>query len=129
VLYLFIKQYYKSLIIGLIILWLSLTGSKSMLPGRMLDIPYLDKLGHFAMYSFFSGVLLLDSCRWRTDKGFKYFILVIPLLFGALMEMLQMMLTTSRRAEILDMVANILGVLSGILVAHIARLLIKRIRC
>lgn len=128
-LYLFIKQYYKSLIIGLVILWLSLTGSKSMLPGRILEIPYLDKLGHFAMYSFFSGVLLLDSCRWRTDKRFKYFILVIPLLFGALMEMLQMMLTTSRKAEMLDMVANTCGVLTGILVAHIARLLIKKLRC
>jgi VanZ family protein len=128
VLYLFIKQYYKSLIIGLIILWLSLTGSKSMLPGRMLEIPYIDKLGHFAMYSFFSAVLLLDSCRWRIDKRFKYVILIIPLLFGALMEILQMALTTSRKAELTDMVANICGVCSGILLAFIARKLIPMIR-
>jgi len=128
VLYLFIKQYYKSLIIGLIILWLSLTGSKSMLPGRMLEIPYIDKLGHFAMYSFFSAVLLLDSCRWRIDKPFKYFILIIPLLFGALMEILQMALTTSRKAELTDMIANICGVFSGILLAFIARKLIPMIR-
>jgi VanZ family protein len=128
VLYLFIKQYYKSLIIGLIILWLSLTGSKSMLPGRMLEIPYIDKLGHFAMYSFFSAVLLLDSCRWRIDKRFKYFILFIPLFFGALMEILQMTLTTSRKAELTDMVANICGVFSGILLAFIARKLIPMIR-
>jgi VanZ family protein len=128
VLYLFIKQYYKSLIIGLIILWLSLTGSKSMLPGRMLEIPYIDKLGHFAMYSFFSAVLLLDSCRWRIDKRFKYFILIIPLLFGALMEILQMALTTSRKAELTDMIANICGVCSGILLAFIARKLIPMIR-
>jgi VanZ family protein len=94
----------------------------------MLEIPYIDKLGHFAMYSFFSAVLLLDSCRWRIDKRFKYFILFIPLFFGALMEILQMTLTTSRKAELTDMVANICGVFSGILLAFIARKLIPMIR-
>jgi hypothetical protein len=128
VVYLFIKQYYKSLIIGLIILWLSLTGSKSLLPGHILEIPYLDKLGHFVMYSFFSAVLLLDSCKWRTEEGFKFIILLIPLLFGALMEILQMTLTTSRKAELIDMVANICGVCMGILLAFIARKLIPKIR-
>lgn len=99
-----------------------------MLPGQMLEIPYIDKLGHFAMYSFFSAVLLLDSCRWRIDKDFKYIILVIPLLFGALMELLQMALTTSRKAELTDLIANILGVGSGIILAFIAKKLISRIR-
>ena len=89
-LYLFIKQYYKSIIIGLLILWLSLSGSKTLIPGRMLNIPYLDKMGHFAMYGFFSAVLLLDSCRWQTERRFNYLILLIPVLFGAVMEIMQM---------------------------------------
>ncbi len=117
--YLFIKQYYKSIIIGILILWLSLSGSKSLIPGKMLGIPYIDKMGHFAMYTFFSGVLLLDSCRWRTSRHFRYAVLLFPLLFGALMEILQMTLTTSRKAETLDLVANITGVSAGILLAHI----------
>jgi len=99
-----------------------------MLPGQMLEIPYIDKLGHFAMYSFFSAVLLLDSCNWKVNKRFKYLILIIPLLFGALMEILQMTLTTSRKAELIDMVANVCGVCSGILLAFIARKLIPRFR-
>lgn len=118
--YLFIKQYYKSIIIGLLILWLSLSGSKSLVPGRMLNIPYIDKMGHFAMYAFFSGVLLLDSCRWTTSRNFRYIILIIPVFFGALMEIMQMTLTTSRKAEFIDLLANVAGVASGILLAHIA---------
>jgi len=126
--YLFIKQYYKSIIVGILILWLSLSGSKSLIPGKMLNIPYIDKLGHFAMYTFFSGILLLDSCRWRTSRHFRYVILLFPLLFGALMEILQMTFTTSRHAETLDLVANITGVSAGILLAHITLKTLERFR-
>jgi VanZ family protein len=127
-LYLFIKQYYKSIIIGLLILWLSLSGSKSLVPGRMLNIPYIDKMGHFAMYAFFSAMLLMDSCRWQTERRFNYLILLIPLFFGALMEIMQMTLTTSRKAETIDLVANIGGITAGILLAHIVKKMIERFR-
>ncbi|MFN2314592.1 MAG: VanZ family protein [Bacteroidales bacterium] len=127
-LYLFIKQYYKSIIVGLLIVWLSLSGSRSLVPGRMLSIPYIDKMGHFAMYGFFSAMLLLDSCRWQTKLRFNYVILVIPVFFGALMEIMQMTLTTSRKAETIDLLANIGGVIAGIVLAHIARKLIEKFR-
>jgi VanZ family protein len=117
--YLFIKQYYKSIIIGLLIIWLSLSGSKSLVPGRMLNIPYVDKLGHFTMYAFFSAMLLLDSCRWHSSRHLRYIILLIPLSFGALMELMQMAFTTSRKAEILDLLANVGGVAAGIVLTHI----------
>jgi len=127
-LYLFIKQYYKSIIVGLLILWLSLSGSKSLVPGRMLSIPYIDKMGHFAMYGFFSAMLLLDSCRWQTKSKFNYIILLIPVFFGALMEIMQMTFTTTRKAETIDLLANIGGVTAGIVLAHIVRNLIERFR-
>ena len=126
--YLFIKQYYKSIIIGLLILWLSLSGSKSLLPGRMLSIPYFDKMGHFVMYAFFSAMLLLDSCRWQKSRKFHYLILLIPLLFGGLMEIMQMTVTTTRMAETADLLADIGGILAGVLVAHVSINLIDRFR-
>ena len=126
--YLFLKQYYKSILIGLIILWLSLTGSNIPVPGRMLDIPYLDKLGHFGMYAFFSAMLLLDSCHWRVESKFHYLILLIPLLFGALMEILQMTLTATRKAEEIDLLANMGGIAAGILLAFVAKKLLAKIR-
>jgi VanZ family protein len=127
-LYRIIKQYYKSIIIGLLITWLSLSGSKTMVPGRMLDIPYIDKMGHFAMYAFFSAVLLLDSCRWQLNRSFIYALMLIPLLFGAIMEIMQMTLTTSRKAETFDLLANFGGVLTGLLLAHLARMVLAKLR-
>ena len=126
--YLFLKQYYKSIIIGLLILWLSLTGSNIPVPGRMLDIPYLDKIGHFGMYAFFSAILLLDSCHWKFEGKFNYLILLIPLFFGALMEILQMTLTATRKAEELDLVANIGGIAAGVLLASFAKKILAKIR-
>ncbi len=126
--YLFLKQYYKSIIIGLVIVWLSLSGGKSLLPGKMMTIPYIDKIGHFAMYSFFSAILLLDSCRWRSESSFRYIYLLIPVFFGALMEIMQMQFTTSRRGEIGDLIANISGVAAGVVMAHIAKSILKRVR-
>jgi VanZ family protein len=126
--FIFLKQYYKSILIGLLILWLSLTGSSIPVPGRMLDIPYLDKLGHFGMYAFFSAVLLLDSCHWKVDTHFHYLIVFIPLFFGALMEILQMTLTSTRKAEEVDLLANIGGIAAGILLASIAKKLLLKIR-
>jgi VanZ family protein len=125
-LYLTLKQYYKSIIIGSLILWLSLSGSNSLVPGRLLNIPYIDKLGHFAMYSFFSAVLLLDSCRWHVRLSFRYLILLIPLVFGATLELLQMTLTTTRKAEFFDLAANIFGIAAGILLACFVKKLIAR---
>ena len=126
--YLFLKQYYKSIFVGLLILWLSLTGSNIPVPGRMLDIPYLDKLGHFGMYAFFSAMLLLDSCRWHSDSKFHYLILLIPLFFGALMEIMQMTFTATRKAEEIDLLANIGGIAAGVLVASIAKKLLSKIK-
>jgi VanZ family protein len=126
--YLFLRQYYKSIIIGLLILWLSLTGSNIPVPGRLLDIPYLDKLGHFGMYAFFSAIMLLDSCHWEFDGKFHYLILLIPLFFGALMEILQMTLTATRKAEEVDLLANMGGIAAGVLLASIAKKLIAKIR-
>jgi VanZ family protein len=126
--FLFLKQYYRSILIGLLILWLSLTGSSIPVPGRMLDIPYLDKLGHFGMYAFFSAILLLDSCHWRVDGIFHYLILLIPLFFGALMEILQMTLTATRKAEEVDLLANMGGIAAGVLLASIVKKLIAKIR-
>lgn len=116
------------MLIGMLILWLSLSGSSTMVPGRILNIPYIDKLGHLSMYALFSAVLLLDSCHWKTVRGFSYTVLLIPLGFGALMEILQMTLTQVRKAEITDLAANIGGVIAGIIAAHIVRYLLDRLK-
>ncbi len=125
---LFIKRYYRSVLIGILILWLSLSGGQSLVPGDFLRIPYVDKIGHFIMYALFSGMLLLDSCLWQSGRSVRYVVLVIPVTFGALMEVFQYLLTSSRQAEALDLAADILGVGAGIAGALAVRQILKKIR-
>jgi VanZ family protein len=80
------------------------------------------------MYAFFSAILLLDSCRWEVEGKFHYLILLIPLFFGALMEILQMTLTASRKAEEIDLLANMGGIAAGVLLASLAKKLIAKIK-
>lgn len=44
-----------------------------------------------------------------------------------LMEIMQMTLTTSRKAETIDLVANIGGVTAGIVIAHIALKILRKL--
>lgn len=125
---LFFKRYYRSIIIGILILWLSLSGGKSLVPGDFLTIPYVDKIGHFIMYALFSGMLLLDSCLWQSGRSVRYAVLVFPVAFGALMEVFQYLLTSSRQAEALDLLADILGIGAGVLGALVVRQILKKIR-
>src|SRR5512133_609346 len=125
---LFIKRYYRSIFIGGLIVWLSLSGGQSLVPGDFLTIPYVDKIGHFLMYALFSGVLLLDSCLWQSSRSVRYVVLVIPLVFGALMEVLQYLLTESRKAEALDLAADILGIGAGVAGTLAIRRVLKKIR-
>ena len=125
---LFIKRYYRSILIGILILWLSLSGGQSLVPGDFLSIPYVDKIGHFIMYALFSGMLLLDSCLWQSSRSVRYVVLVIPVSFGALMEVLQYLVTKSRQAEALDLVADILGIGAGVVGALVVRSILKKIR-
>lgn len=122
---LFFRHYYKSILIGALIVWLSLSGGNSIMPGKFLNIPYIDKIGHFFMYMLFSGVLLLDSCHWQKNGRIYYSLLLIPLFFGALMEILQLLLTQSRKAEMLDLVADIAGIVTGIVFALIVKKLLR----
>jgi len=72
--------------------------------------------------------LLLDSCLWQSGRSVRYVVLVIPVTFGALMEVFQYLLTSSRRAEALDLVADILGIGAGIAGALAVRQILKKIR-
>ncbi len=125
---LFIKRYYRSVLIGILILWLSLSGGQSLVSGDFLNIPYVDKIGHFTMYALFSAMLLLDSCLWQSGRSVRYVVLVIPVTFGALMEVFQYFLTTSRKAEALDLLADILGIGAGVAGALAVRQILKKFR-
>jgi VanZ family protein len=122
---LFLRHYYKSILIALTIMWLSLSESGVVNPRGLLGIPNADKIGHFLAYALFSSVILLDSSWWLKERKFRYSLLVIPVGFGAMMELLQKYFTSGRQADWVDLAADLAGVFIGLLVALLVRKYLK----
>lgn len=104
-----------SIIIALIILFLSLTGSDTFDKLPRFKIPYLDKIVHFLMYSGFMSVIILENRKRIAGTRELFITAIIPLIYGILMEILQALLTVSRSGSIYDVFANSTGILCAIL--------------
>jgi VanZ family protein len=110
-----IKKNIFSIIVALIILYLSLASSDTFDSVPVFNIPYYDKLVHFCMYSGFMAVLILES-RNKIKSNLQLFLIaLIPFSYGILMEVFQASLTTSRSASFLDVAANLSGILASLL--------------
>ena len=106
----FIKQNYKSLTWAIIILIASLAHitPPDVLKDRL--IPHSDKIIHVGIYAIFSFLLLWDN---KKRKAINLHLL-LAFLYGALMEILQYLLTDYRSMEFDDVIANTIGVFTGL---------------
>lgn len=106
------KRYLPTLAVATMIAYLSFF--KPPQPPSEFDIPYLDKLVHCCMYSGLSGMAWLDCLRGRWQmpmRGGAGVAVAFPLLYGAMIEVLQSTLTTYRGGSWGDFAANATGVL------------------
>lgn len=104
-------------------LWLSLTPSPPQVPGAL----GWDKLQHALAY----GLLTILVARFlvyfsRADKKVWWQAVLIAVLYGGLLEVLQLMARTGRTAEWWDLAADVVGALiSGL----IFRAIQTRLKC
>ncbi len=86
-----------------------------------IKIPHIDKLVHFIFY-FVSGILGILSLKeffneaHIRQKGILYLFCSLAV-YGIIIEILQSVLTVTRSGEVLDFLANTIGVLAGVALA------------
>lgn len=116
-----VRRNLLSVIIAMIIMYLSLAGSDNFNKVPFLNIPYFDKIAHFGMYFTFMAALLFEN-RIKIN-GFKnYFILaLIPLGYGILMEVCQGLFTSTRTPSFFDVLANSSGIIIAILIWYFVK--------
>lgn len=104
-----------SIIIALIILYLSLASSDTLDKVPILNIPHLDKIVHFLMYFSLMSVILVENRK--SLKGIKQLLIIalIPFFYGILMEVLQEIFTISRSGSFFDIISDSAGVLISLL--------------
>lgn len=77
----------------------------------------IDKIVHILLHLFFTflwGITLVKSGRWSSFSKVMCFSFLLSLVFGLLIEFIQGYFTTSRSADITDVLANIFGSLFAI---------------
>lgn len=87
------------------------------------NIPYFDKVVHFAFY-FVMVVLGMFALKEQFKTRFKllkslFIAVIFAVTYGIIIEVIQATYTVNRQGDILDGVANSIGALSGMLVSKI----------
>jgi len=111
-----IRKNIFTILTSLLIFYLSLAGSSTFGYRGFLNIPYIDKIGHFALYFTLMSVIILEHKKAFVNTRQLILVALIPFFFGTLMELFQLILTSDRSGELLDAAANASGIASSIFI-------------
>jgi VanZ family protein len=114
-----IKRYKYSLLLSLVILYLSLKSADELNNVPFLNIPHFDKIAHLCMYFAFMSVVILETGKAAVKLRSLMFIAILPFFYGILMEVLQSTLTLTRYGSLNDVIFNTLGILLAILLRKV----------
>lgn len=103
-----------SILVSLLILYLSLANARTFESVGFFDIPYLDKFVHFGLYFLFMGVIILEHRKLFSNTRQIIIVALIPVFFGGLMELFQSGFTETRKADVLDIMFNTAGTASAV---------------
>jgi VanZ family protein len=109
-----IKNNIFSILVSLVILYLSLANASTFEEIGFFDVPYLDKFVHFGLYFMFMSVIILEHRKSFSNTRQIIIVALIPVFFGALMELFQSGFTTTRKADVLDIMFNTAGTATAV---------------
>ena len=109
-----IKKNIFSILVALIIMYLSLANANTFKKVSFIDFPNIDKVVHFGMYFGLMSTIILENRKSIQRTSQLFLIGVIPLFYGILMEILQGIITTTRFADIFDVLFNALGIVASV---------------
>ncbi|MBN2521565.1 MAG: VanZ family protein [Bacteroidales bacterium] len=108
-----IKSFWKPVLWGIAIIILSLMSGNDVKKISIFNFEHADKIVHFIMYFVFSFFLFESFMKYFKTKINPVrkivYVITISVLFGIIMEILQIILVVNRSGEILDFIANTTG--------------------
>lgn len=110
-----LKKNILSIIVALLIMYLSLASSSTFDKVAIMNFPQMDKIVHFCMYFGLMSVIIFENYRTLKNNQKLFLTALIPLSYGILMEVLQGLITVTRYASIFDALFNATGILVSIL--------------
>ena len=113
------RYYFTPLFWALTILFFSSIPSKELPDISFWELFTFDKMAHVALYGIFSFQIMRACIRQYANWNIRYhaasIAAIVSVLYGAGIELMQHFLLTDRYGDWLDLLANIIGTLAGIL--------------
>jgi len=110
-----IRKNKYSILVALILLFLSLTNSENFQKFEVKGFQNIDKMVHFGMYFVLMSVVIFEHRKNIKKPVNLFFLALIPLSYGILMEILQLVLTSTRSGDIYDALADAAGIIASVL--------------
>lgn len=110
-----IKKNIISIIVALVILYLSVSGSENYDKITIFNFPGADYIVHFVMYFVFMVVIVFEHRKDINNIIRLFLISLIPLFYGALMELLQLLFTVSRSGSWYDLLFDFAGIITAVI--------------
>jgi hypothetical protein len=108
-----LKGFYKSFIWAFVILFLCMAPSNKISRFIIFSFVHFDLIAHFIFYFILALILYIDIFRYFKGQGKQYVIIMytilIPLLWGIMIELLQYFIVASRAGTVSDVAANLGG--------------------
>jgi VanZ family protein len=120
-----IRKNLYSILVALLLLYLSLTNSEKFQKVPFVNLPFIDKIVHFGMYFVMMSVIILEHRKSLRNSRNLLFFALIPLSYGILMEILQSTLTITRTGDFYDALADAAGILVSVFLWLLFRPAIK----
>ncbi len=122
-----IKTYKFSILVALVILYLSLANAHTFDKVAVFNIPYIDKIVHFGMYFGLMFMIIIENRKSTRSVKDLFTLSLIPLSYGIIIEILQSVLTVTRSGSFFDVIADLTGILVSIMIFIIIKPLNKEI--
>jgi VanZ family protein len=122
-----IKKNLYSILVALLLLYLSLTNSEKFQKSPLVNIPFMDKIVHLGMYFIMMSVIIIEHRKSLRNSGKLFLFALIPLSYGVLMEILQATLTVTRTGDFYDALADAAGILVSIVIWLLIRPAFKEV--
>jgi VanZ family protein len=120
---LFLKRYWKSIAWAVVIFIVCTMPSDGVPRFKLFRIDHFDKFVHFSLYLILGVLLFLESRSQEENENLTLNTVIvvgsISIGYGILIELTQLFFTTTRSAELLDVLANTLGFIISVIAYYV----------
>lgn len=105
----FFVAYWKTLLCAVGVAFLSVASFSAFAVPAVACFPQADKLVHASMYAVLAVAAFADCRPQGLSRGAWAFLLLLPLVYGGVLELLQEFCTVARTGDWFDLLADVVG--------------------